>query len=166
MIARLARQLELAVSTVDLTISQYRLLGLLVDGREAASALADKLAVSRPSITGVVDGLVARGLVVRQHGESDRRRIGVEATAEGRNVLAIADAEIERRLEAIVAALGASAGLEALAGLRHWHHALEAHRTEHCARAVAAATDDAARMARSTTAAATPAAAASVAAGR
>ena len=27
--------------------------------------LADKLAVSRPSVTGVVDGLVARGLVQR-----------------------------------------------------------------------------------------------------
>ena len=53
-IARLARQVELAVSSLDLTLSQYRVLGILGDGHEAASVLADKLAVSRPSVTGVV----------------------------------------------------------------------------------------------------------------
>ena len=77
-IARLARQVELAVSSLDLTLSQYRVLGILGDGQEAASALAEKLAVSRPSVTGVVDGLVARGLVSRgpawERSEADRRR--------------------------------------------------------------------------------------------
>ena len=65
-VARLARQVELALATVDLTLPQYRVLILLGEGKEAASALADKLAVSRPSVTGVVDGLVARGLVQRE----------------------------------------------------------------------------------------------------
>ena len=64
----MARHVELAVATVDLTLSQYRVLGTLGDGREAASGLAQKLAVSRPSVTGVVDGLVARGLVRRDPG--------------------------------------------------------------------------------------------------
>jgi DNA-binding MarR family transcriptional regulator len=54
-IARLARQVELAAATADLTLSQYRALALLGEGREAASALAEKLAVSRPSVTGVID---------------------------------------------------------------------------------------------------------------
>src|SRR5262249_10526085 len=58
-VARLARQIEVALAKVDLTLSQYRVLIHLCEGREAASGLADKLAVSRPSITGVVDGLVA-----------------------------------------------------------------------------------------------------------
>jgi hypothetical protein len=32
----MARHVELAVATVDLTLSQYRVLGTLGDGREAA----------------------------------------------------------------------------------------------------------------------------------
>ena len=64
-VARLARQVELALTTVDLTLPQYRVLGILDRGPEASSVLAEKLAVSRPSVTGVVDGLVARGLARR-----------------------------------------------------------------------------------------------------
>lgn len=100
-LARLARQIELAVATVDLTLSQYRVLAILGDGCEAASALAEKLAVSRPSVTGVVDGLVARGLVRRDHIAGDRRRIDIGLTDAGRLVLAAADAAVEQRTERI-----------------------------------------------------------------
>lgn len=100
-LARLARQVELAVATVDLTLSQYRILAILGDGCEAASTLAEKLAVSRPSVTGVVDGLVGRGLVRRDHTAGDRRRIDVGLTDAGRIVLAAADAAVEQRIERI-----------------------------------------------------------------
>lgn len=100
-LARLARQVELAVATVDLTLSQYRVLATLGEGCEAASRLAEKLAVSRPSITGVVDGLVARGLVRRDHLEGDRRRVDVGLTDAGRLLLAAADAAVEQRGERI-----------------------------------------------------------------
>lgn len=100
-IARLARHVELAVSSVDLTLSQYRVLGILGEGREAASALAEKLAVSRPSVTGVVDGLVARGLVRRDPGGNDRRRIDVDLTEAGRELLVAADAAVDQRMERI-----------------------------------------------------------------
>jgi DNA-binding MarR family transcriptional regulator len=126
-IARLARQVELAAATVDLTLSQYRALALLAEGREAASALADKLAVSRPSVTGVIDGLAARKLVTRHHDEGDRRRIGLDLTSEGRRVLAAADAEIERRLRDIASYRpdGATAPFEAL---EPWREALDRYR--------------------------------------
>jgi long-chain acyl-CoA synthetase len=123
-VARLARQVELAAATVELTLSQYRTLGWLAEGKEAASALAEKLAVSRPSVTGVVDGLVARGLVERHHDEGDRRRIGLELTDEGRTVLAAADAEIERRLRE-VASHGPQPAFESLSP---WKDALDAYR--------------------------------------
>jgi long-chain acyl-CoA synthetase len=126
-VARLARQVELAVATVDLTLSQYRALSLLADGKEAASVLADKLAVSRPSVTGVIDGLVARGLVERHHDDGDRRRIGLDLTNDGRSVLAVAEEEIERRLTEIAGYRPDGAG-EALAGLRPWKEALDAYR--------------------------------------
>lgn len=105
-IARIARQVELAVAAVDLTLPQYRLLAILGDGCEAASKLAEKLAVSRPSVTGVVDGLVARGLVRRDHTPDDRRRIDVGLTDAGRLVLAAADAAVEQRMERIEQLLG------------------------------------------------------------
>jgi long-chain acyl-CoA synthetase len=105
-IARLARQIELAVATVDLTLPQYRVLGILGDGCEASSKLAEKLAVSRPSVTGVVDGLVTRGLVRRDHIADDRRRVDVGLTDAGRLVLAAADAAVEQRIERINQLLG------------------------------------------------------------
>jgi long-chain acyl-CoA synthetase len=96
-----ARQVELAVATVNLSLAQYRVMAILGDGCEAASVLAEKLAVSRPSITGVVDGLVMRGLVRRDHTEDDRRRIDVGLTEAGRALLSEADGAVEQRLDRI-----------------------------------------------------------------
>jgi DNA-binding MarR family transcriptional regulator len=127
-IARLARQVELAAATVDLTLSQYRALALLGEGREAASALAEKLAVSRPSVTGVIDGLVVRKLVTRHHDEGDRRRIGLDLTDEGRRLLAEADGEIDRRLRDIAGYLPDRAGVP-FEGLEPWRDALDRYRT-------------------------------------
>ena len=92
--------------TVDLTLSQYRVLAILGDGCAASSKLAEKLAVSRPSVTGVVDGLVARGLVRRDHTSDDRRRIDVGLTDAGRLLLAAADEAVEQRMERINQLLG------------------------------------------------------------
>jgi len=105
-IARMARQVECAVATADLTLAQYRVLGILGEGREAASALAEKLAVSRPSVTGVVDGLVARGLVHRGPADGDRRRVDIDLTAAGRELLAAADDAVDARLDRIRELLG------------------------------------------------------------
>lgn len=126
-IARLARQVEVAVATVDLTLSQYRVLAILGAGSEAASVLAEKLAVTRPSVTGVVDGLVSRGLARRDPDATDRRRIGVELTGEGRRVLAAADAEVERRLGRVAAQLDQADADAASAGLERWQLALDRH---------------------------------------
>ena len=133
-VARLARQVELAVATVDLTLPQYRVLILLGEGKEAASALAEKLAVSRPSVTGVVDGLVARGLVQRDHDADDRRRVGHALTRQGRRLLQSADAEVERRLSEI-AAHRPDGPAAAFAGLGPWREALDAYRAARRARA-------------------------------
>ncbi|MGA2013085.1 MAG: MarR family transcriptional regulator [Solirubrobacteraceae bacterium] len=126
-VARLARQVELAVADVDLTLAQYRVLILLGEGTEAASALAEKLAVSRPSVTGVVDGLVARGLVTRGHDVSDRRRVGHDLTEDGRRMLSGADAQVDRRLRE-VAAHRPDVAAAAFAGLAPWRDALDAYR--------------------------------------
>lgn len=127
-IARLARQLELALATVDLSLPQYRILTFLAGGNEAASALAEKLAVSRPSVTGVVDGLVSRGLVTRVDDPADRRRVGHDLTAAGRQLFERAEAEVERRLNEILSHRPDQAPA-ALAGLTPWQEALDSYRT-------------------------------------
>jgi long-chain acyl-CoA synthetase len=127
-VARLARQVELALATVDLTLPQYRVLILLAEGNEAASALAEKLAVSRPSVTGVVDGLVARGLVQRVTVPDDRRRVDHDLTVAGRRAIGAAEAEVDRRLNEI-AAHRPDLAEAAFAGLGPWQDALDSYRS-------------------------------------
>jgi DNA-binding MarR family transcriptional regulator len=126
-LARLARQVELGAATAELSLSQYRVLMILDSGQEAASTLAEKLAVSRPSITGVVDGLCSRGLVCRDHVDGDRRRVDVRLTEVGAAALATAEAEIGRRLAAIALHMEADVG-DPFATLAPWRDALNAYR--------------------------------------
>jgi long-chain acyl-CoA synthetase len=93
--AWLAKRVELALAQVDLTLPQYRVLGVLVEGSAAASGLAGRLAVRPSSVTAIIDGLVARGLVDRTHQEDDRRRIALRLTEEGERVLAEADLTVD-----------------------------------------------------------------------
>ncbi len=48
------------------------------------SEIATRVGVSRPTITGLIDGLVRQNLVVRQPCETDRRKITVMLSPEGR----------------------------------------------------------------------------------
>ena len=127
-IARLARQLEHGLASVDLTLPQYRVLALLADGSAASSHLAERLAVSPPSVTGVVDGLVARGLVIRRPHPTDRRRLDLDLTTEGRTLLVEADESVNARLDAIASHMDAGAATTALASLKAWHTGLDGYR--------------------------------------
>ena len=82
-IARLSRVLENHTAT-DLSLSQYRVLGLLASGHERAGDLAARLAVTKPTLTALVDGLVDRGYVVREALPGDRRAVRVAITDGGR----------------------------------------------------------------------------------
>lgn len=125
MAAWIARQVERGLATSELSLPQYRVLGLLAEGNALPSSMADRLNVRRPSITAVVDGLVARGLVVRTPAEGDRRQVSHAITAEGRQLLAAADRDVEERLAAIAGCLGSAAQTEAaLGGIELWGEAL------------------------------------------
>ena len=127
--ARLARQVEMGLSQVDLSLPQYRILMFLDEGTTVPSQLANHLAVSRPTITSVVDGLVARGLVERHHHHNDRRRIAHALTPAGRDLLEVADRNVDARLKEIAGHLDEEAQVEeALQGLDWWRRALEAFR--------------------------------------
>ena len=126
--AWLAKQVELGLADVELTLPQYRVLGVLAEGATIPSALADRLTVRRPTVTAVVDGLETRRLV--QCGtDQDRRRVTHTLTARGRKVLAQADAAVDARLAAIADALEDPAlARRALDDLDLWRRAIRAHR--------------------------------------
>jgi long-chain acyl-CoA synthetase len=120
---------EVGLARVDLSLPQYRIMAFLDEGATLASKLADHLAVSRPTVTAVVDGLVARGLVERSHDDNDRRRVGHALTADGRRLLEIADRSVDQRLREIAGHLGDGAQVEVvLHGLDRWREALDAYR--------------------------------------
>jgi long-chain acyl-CoA synthetase len=123
-VARLGRHVEVALSRVDLTTAQYRALVQLDEGAEAPTALATELAVTKPSITGVVEGLLQRGLVDRTASVEDRRRISVNLTDEGRRVLARADEAVRDRLGEILGEIDDPQ--TALTGLERWRVAMDA----------------------------------------
>jgi long-chain acyl-CoA synthetase len=137
-VARLAKHLALSLAPFDLSIAQYRVLAVLGGGAAASSAVAERLAVSPPSVTAVVDGLVARELVTRTPDPSDRRRLTLELTPAGHELLRDADASATQRLAALAAFADADAGAatgddgddgeELVASLERWHGALDAFR--------------------------------------
>ena len=123
--ARLAKQVERALSDVDISLSQYRVLGNLAEGPSLASTLAERLIVSRPSITALADGLVERGLVTRMGSEGDRRRVMHVLTDEGRSVLDAADRAIEERLAVLAERVSEPDKARAYRGLDSWGKALD-----------------------------------------
>ena len=74
------------------------------------------LTVSRPSVTTVADGLVARGLVERVHDTQDRRRVNHALTADGRALLHHADEVIESGLGSVLGHLDPSGARAIAAG--------------------------------------------------
>jgi DNA-binding MarR family transcriptional regulator len=113
-IARLSRLLENSAPP-ELSFSQYRVLGLLASGDERSTLLAARLAVAKPTLTSLVDGLVERGFVTRRSADDDRRAVHLSITTAGRAALdraasLLGDAldDVVRRCEhpgAVVAAL-------------------------------------------------------------
>jgi long-chain acyl-CoA synthetase len=123
--ARLAKQVERALAELGLSVPQYRVLANLAEGPSAASALAERLIVSRPSVTAIADGLVERGLVERRATPADRRAVIHVLTDRGFEVLASADEAIERRLHGLAANLTDAERRRAFAGLQAWQKALD-----------------------------------------
>ncbi len=129
-VARLAKQVEIALGECDLSLAQYRLIGNLAQGPSQASTLAERLIVSRPSVTALADGLVERGLIARMGADGDRRRVMHVLTDDGHKVLQAADEAIERRLALLAEHLSEPDRTRGYKGLGAWGRALDSHRNE------------------------------------
>ena len=133
--AWLSKQVELALAGTELSLPQYRVLGVLAEGASIPSALAERLTVRRPTVTAVVDGLEARGLVQRTPGDLDKRSVTHTLTAKGQRLLAKANTAVDARLADIAACLDDDVLTEqALGSLDLWRSAMRAYHRAQAAR--------------------------------
>jgi DNA-binding MarR family transcriptional regulator len=134
-ISRLSRYVEIALFEIDLSLIQHRVLLQLAQGPESAKSLAERLTVTGPNLSAVVNGLVQRGLVSRTQSAKDRRRVSVALTDEGGHLLELAEKRVTTRLFDIASHFPeASIGTAALASLAMWNTALDPFRSRWLAR--------------------------------
>ena len=86
-----------------LTLQQYRLLTLLDAGDERSTALAQRLAVSKPAISTSVEALSSVGYVARRADDDDRRASWLQITGAGQRALRRADEAYAQRLHTVAA---------------------------------------------------------------
>jgi DNA-binding MarR family transcriptional regulator len=99
-LARLHRVLEAADS--GLTLPQYRVLAAIAAGGVRSANLAERLAVRRPTLTAIADGLVAAGLATREGEEGDRRVVRLHATEAGHAALCQADECLRGKIDPLL----------------------------------------------------------------
>jgi len=121
-IARLYRALERA-EDVTLSLQQYRVLALLSQEGARASQLAQRLAVTKPTITSLTDSLVERGLATRDTEDGDRRVVTVSITSKGRAAVTATGVALRSVLDDVVSRCADSAGV--YAALDDLMHALD-----------------------------------------
>lgn len=126
-----ARDRSLPLLTTSLTIQQLKvLLRLSLDGEMAAHELAEGAGVGMATLTGIVDRLVARGLVCRREDPRDRRVRRIDLTEEGRGLMAEMSGAGHQRHYAALARLDTATLADLVRGFEALCEALEAESAE------------------------------------
>ena len=112
LVARLTRVAEQACLSTGISLPQYRLLASVTDGPHRASALAERVGVSRPTLTSLVDGLETAGLLRRVPVPTDRRGVDLEATEAGLAAVERADQILIERLFGLLPAERAAVAVD------------------------------------------------------
>jgi len=104
------RTLKASAARGDLTMQQFGILRLLSqDGSLPMSSLSEKLRISPPVVTGIIDRLEKKGLVKRTANSVDRRRTEIVLIDKGKIVYRKIQADYRRSLHE---SLGRSLTLE------------------------------------------------------
>jgi len=119
-----ARLLERSLD--ELTLPQFRVLSLIASSPERAGRIATLTGISRPSLTGLVDGLEGHGYVQRVTVDGDRRGVSLEITPAGRAALDRAQQTTAARLDDVLATLPVPDRRAVLDGLSALGRAFEA----------------------------------------
>ncbi len=110
----------------ELSLPQFRVLSLIASSPERAGRIATMAGVSRPSLTGVLDGLVQHGFVRRVTVDGDRRGVSLEITDAGRAALDRAQESVATRLDAVLGQVPPADRRAALDGLAALGRAFDA----------------------------------------
>jgi len=113
-ILRLNRGLDCV--DAGLTPAQYRIMKLAGAGGERSTRLAQRLAVAKPTLTALADGLVAAGYASRTAEPGDRRVVRLTLTEAGQAALDRADAAYAAWLTGLLTATGQPATVLAALG--------------------------------------------------
>ena len=113
-ILRLNRSLDCV--DAGLTPAQYRIMKLASAGGERSTRLAQRLAVAKPTLTALADGLVAAGFASRTTEPGDRRVVRLTLTEAGRAALDRADQAYTAWLAGLLTATGEPATVLAALG--------------------------------------------------
>jgi DNA-binding MarR family transcriptional regulator len=95
-----ARALERVLG--DMTLAQFRVLSVVASSPERASRIAERADMSRPALSGLLDGLASRGWVERRVVASDRRGVRLEVTPAGHTALRRAQAAVSEAMAGIL----------------------------------------------------------------
>lgn len=81
-------QFHAIVKARGISVPEWRVVGQLSSGPSTISHLADRALTQQPTMTKVIDRMVAEGLVVRLEDTADRRRVSVRLTEKGQRLAA------------------------------------------------------------------------------
>jgi DNA-binding MarR family transcriptional regulator len=121
-----SRTLERALE--QMTLPQYRVLTLITNSPERASRIAERADVTRPSLTGLLDGLVAKGWVARSDVDGDRRGVSLAITPAGAAAYAKARTSMGDAIQELLGHADGKTARRALDGLTALHTALKLRR--------------------------------------
>lgn len=78
----------IASEEYGVTVEQFHVLRHIRKGAESVSELAEVKQISRSAISQIVEVLVSKGLITREHGKDDRRFVQLALTSSGSDLLA------------------------------------------------------------------------------
>lgn len=106
-IMRTSRRVRAEGASREISPGQYSVLVGVVDGPRTSGQLAEREQIQAPSMTRIVNGLVAAGFVTREANPQDGRQVMVQITSAGTEVLQQARSRRTQWLAQRVAALTA-----------------------------------------------------------
>ncbi len=116
-----------------MTLPQYRVLTLVKNSPDRASRIAQGADVTRPSLTGLLDGLVAKGWVARSDVDGDRRGVSLAITAAGAKAYDAERAAMGAAIQELLGHTDAKTARRAIDGLVALHQALVTRRDRNAA---------------------------------
>lgn len=97
------------LSSQNLTHTQFFvLIAIHSQGQSTMQKMADKMGVSMPTISGIIDRLVTAQYVARQENPQDRRQVLVVLTKEGKALIAQFQKAVGERWMDVLVVLNAS----------------------------------------------------------